>query len=101
MRMMMKVGLDTELANEAAREGTLSSTIKSILDDLKPEAAYFVAANGRRTGVVVFDLQDESDIPSVAEPWFLAFGAHIEATPAMTVEDLGRADMESPVEKYG
>jgi len=42
MRMLMRVSLPVETANAAAKAGTLGSTIERILNDLKPEAAYFM-----------------------------------------------------------
>ena len=59
--------------------------------ELKPEAAYFAKENGKRTGFVFFDLKDTSQIPAVAEPWFLAFNAQVEFHPAMNLEDLKKA----------
>ena len=49
MRMLMKVSFPVEAGNAAARSGTLGSTVKGILDDLKPEAAYFDRQRVRRT----------------------------------------------------
>jgi hypothetical protein len=48
-------------------------------------------------------MQDPSQIPALAEPWFLAFNATIEAQPAMVAEDLAKAgpDIERAVKKYG
>ena len=54
MRMLMKVNIPTESGNAAVRNGSLQSTIKGILDDLKPEAAYFAEENGKRTGYIFF-----------------------------------------------
>ena len=51
-------------------DGSLPETIQSILDDVKPEAAYFTAWNGKRTGFIFLDMEDPSDLPAVAEPWF-------------------------------
>jgi hypothetical protein len=36
-------------------------------------------------------MKDASDLPRIAEPWFLALNASIEATPAMVAEDLQKA----------
>ena len=47
--------------------------------------------HGQRTGFIFFDLKDTSQIPAVAEPWFLAFDAHVELRPAMNLEDLKKA----------
>jgi len=88
MRMLLKVSIPVEAGNRAAQDGTLGSTLERILSDLKPEAAYFASENGQRTGYIVFDLKQTSDIPAVAEPFFLAFNASLEISPAMTVADL-------------
>ena len=92
MRMLLRVSIPVESGNAAAKAGTLGSTIEKILADLKPEAAYFIADDdGNRSGSVVFDMQDQSQIPSVAEPWFLAFNAKVSIRPVMTPQDLAKA----------
>ena len=103
MRFFVKAQMDVEAANALAKQGKLGSTIQSILEDLKPEAAYFVADEGQRTAYLIVDMQDPSQIPGLAEPWFLAFNATIEAQPAMVAEDLAKAgpDIERAVNKFG
>src|SRR5271169_6221593 len=91
MRCLLKAVIPVESGNAAISDGTLPTTIESILADLKPEAAYFAEDTGKRTGFIFFDLKDPSQIPAVAEPWFLAFDAHVELHPAMNLEDLKNA----------
>ena len=95
--------MDIETANDLARKGTLGQTIQSIMEDLKPEAAYFVADDGQRTAVFVVDIDDMSQLPAIAEPWFLAFDADFNGVPAMTADDLAKAgpSIEAAAKKYG
>jgi hypothetical protein len=103
MRCLLKVAIPVEEGNAAIADGTLGKTIESILNDLKPEAAYFAEDNGARTAFLFFNLENSSQIPAVAEPWFLAFNARVEIHPAMNLADLKNAGpgMESAVRKYG
>ena len=103
MRCLLKVTIPVGTGNAAINDGSLGKTIESILADLKPEAAYFAGDNGKRTGFIFFDLKDSSQIPAVAEPWFLAFDAHVEFHPAMNLEDLKNAGpgIERAVRNHG
>jgi hypothetical protein len=103
MRMLLKISIPVEAGNAAARAGSLESTIKSILDDLKPEAAYFAEDGGERTGYIFFDMKESSELPAIAEPWFLAFNAKITLRPAMSAQDLaaGVSGMERAAKRYG
>ncbi len=92
MRMLLRVSIPVEAGNAAAKAGTLGSTVEQILADLKPEAAYFFADDhGQRSGSIVFDMKDTSEIPAVAEPWFLAFNAKVSLRPIMNPQDLDKA----------
>jgi hypothetical protein len=88
MRMMLKAVMDTEAGNESARKGELQEVIKQIVSQLNPEAAYFVAEEGRRSCLVVFDMTDSSQIPVIAEPLFLGAKAQVTLSPCMNIEDL-------------
>jgi len=104
MRFLMKVSLPVEKANAAAKDGSLARKIQSILAELNPEAAYFATdGQGRRSGYIFFDMQEPSQIPAVAEPWFLAFDAAVEIIPAMKPEDLAKAEphIKKAAKKYG
>jgi hypothetical protein len=103
MRFLLKVHIPVEAGNAAAKAGKLGSTIQSILADLKPEAVYFTDDNGQRTAYVFLQMDDASQIPAIAEPWFLAFNAGISCHPVMTPDDLAKAagSITKAVKKYG
>ena len=103
MRMLLKVQIPVEAGNQAARNGTLGPTIQKILGEMKPEAAYFTEEDGERAGYIFFDLQEPSQLPAIAEPWFLAFTVRLTGRPVMTPQDLGKAGpaIEAAVKAYG
>lgn len=104
MRMLLRVSIPVETGNAAAKAGTLGSTIEQIVADLKPEAAYFLADDdGQRSCSIVFDMKDTSQIPAIAEPWFLAFNAKISLRPVMNPQDIATAgpSITKAAQKYG
>src|ERR1700691_4726656 len=102
MRFLVKVSFPVKAANAAAKKNGLK-VIQKILEQQKPEAAYFIADGGQRTAILIIDIATASDIPAIAEPWFLALNASIEATPVMLPEDLEKAGpaIEAAVKTYG
>jgi hypothetical protein len=101
--MMLKASIPNEAGNAAIRDGSIGKKIQSILADLKPEAAYFTDFDGKRTGYIFFEMNDPSEIPAVAEPWFLAFNAAVEFKPVMNPDDLAKAlaAIDAAVKQYG
>ena len=95
MRMLLKASIPVEKGSEAYNSGALRETFQSAAEALKPEAAYFFPEDGRRTGLMVFDMEGSWQLPSIVEPMFQALGASIHITPAMTAEDLERGMNEA------
>lgn len=92
MRMMMQMWIPVEAGNHAALTGALGAPLQKLVEALKPEAAYFTSnASGERGGIIFFDMKDTSQIPAVAEPFFLGYNARITFTPVMNAQDLAKA----------
>jgi hypothetical protein len=91
MRMMVQVTIPVEAGNATIKDGSLMTTIQSALADLKAEAAYFGAFNGERNAFIVFDMKDTSEIPGIAERFFLGFHAKVNFYPVMNAADLAAA----------
>ncbi len=89
MRMMMRAVVeDIQAGNEAVRNGSIQDMIQKTLEQLKPEAVYFVPENGYRSVVAVFDMTDSSQLPLISEPMFQGVNARISFAPCMNLEDL-------------
>jgi hypothetical protein len=88
MRVMMKVSIPVEAGNKALKDGSLAKTMMAFVEKMKPEAAYFLPENGKRSAIFFFDLKDPSTIPVAVEPFFISLNASIEVTPAMNAEDM-------------
>ena len=88
MRMMMKVSIPIEFGNKCISEGYLQQTVMKFAERFHPESSYFIAEGGERTAMFYFDIKDSSEIPSVAEPFFMNLHAKVTITPAMNLDDM-------------
>jgi len=88
MRTMLRFTLPVEKGNQAFKDGSLGRTLESIMNKLKPEAAYFWPSEGKRGGVMFFDLAEPSQIVEIVEPLFANLNAAVELVPVMNGDDL-------------
>lgn len=88
MRMMLKVVVPVEAGNKAVKDGSLPRIMQETVERLKPEAAYFLAEDGKRTAIFFFDMQDVSQTPVIAEPLFMGMNAALTLVPVMNADDL-------------
>jgi hypothetical protein len=101
VRMLLTFSFPVEPFNTAVRNGTLGPTIEKILKATKAEAVYFTEQDGRRGALLVVNVDNASQIPALAEPWFLQFQAECKARIAMTPEDLQKAGLAELGKKWG
>ncbi|MFG1805348.1 DUF3303 family protein [Streptomyces sp. NPDC049040] len=94
MRMLLTAKMDTETANQAVTDGTMSKMVQEMVEELRPESAYFTTSQGNRCCYLVFDMKDSAQMPRMLEPFFHA-EAEVDLRPVMTVDDLqtGLADL--------
>ena len=102
MRMLLKASIPTEAGNAGIRDGSMMESMGSILEDAKPEAVYFFIENGKRTCLMIIDMDEQTQLPSAVEPWFLSMGADITIVPVMNGEDFEKAgpSIGATLEKY-
>jgi hypothetical protein len=102
MRVMVKFRFPVDPGNEVVRTGKVGKVFQQLMDDLKPEAAYFFPEGGQRAGLLIFDMQDSSQVALVGERFWFGLQADVEMTPVMSAEDLqkGIAGVEEIVKNY-
>jgi hypothetical protein len=94
MRTMLKFTVPTQEVNPLIRDGSIGQKIETILGNLQPEAAYFCPLDGKGGGYLVFNMEQESELVTKLEPFWLELGATIETFPVATTDDL-RAGLQS------
>jgi hypothetical protein len=100
MRMLLTVTFPPEPFNAAVRNGTAGAVIQRILEESKPEVVYFTERDGNRGATLVVNVNEPSDVPVLAEPWFLNFNASCEFRIAMSPADLQTAGLEELGKKW-
>ena len=100
MRMLLHAKIPHEEFNAAVRDGSVEKKMKVILEEAKPEAVYFTNYDGQRGAIMIININDPSEVPKFAEPWFLSFNADVQFHVAMTPEELGRAGLERLGKKW-
>lgn len=88
MRTMMRVTIPVEGGNAAVKSGRLPQLMADAMARMHPEAAYFTTDKGFRTAYFFVDLKDQSQIPVLAEPFFMELNASVEFMPVMNADDL-------------
>jgi hypothetical protein len=99
--MLLHAIFPNEPFNTLVRSGEAGETLKAIMDDLKPEAVYFAEEDGMRSAVLVVDIAGASDIPRIAEPFFLKFDAECRMRIVMSPADLKNAGLDALGKKWG
>lgn len=102
MRFMLKVTMPNERSNEAISDASFGPRIQKVLKEIKAENAFFTTVNGQRGAYVVCNMNDVSQMPAIAEPFFLWLNAGVEFIPVMTPDDLAKAgpSIESAVKNW-
>jgi hypothetical protein len=88
MRIMLRFTLPVEKGNQAFKDGSLGKTLESLMNKFKPEAAYFTPMDGKRAGMMFFDIAEPSQIVEAVEPLFANLNASVDIVPVMNGDDL-------------
>jgi len=100
MKMLLTVSIPHEPFNTLVRQKKAGQLIGRILEQIKPEAAYFTEQDGTRGAVFVVNVADPSRVPSFAEPFFLNFNADCRFRIVMSPEELSQAGLDAIADKW-
>lgn len=100
MRMLLRVIMPLEPFNSMVKQGTVGKALGKIMEDLKPEAAYFTLETGQRSALMVINVTKPADYVKYAEPFFLQFNAQIKYDIVMSPEELKASGIEEMGKKY-
>lgn len=100
MKMLLSVDMPLEPFNSLVRRGEIGELVGRILEDIKPEVAYFTEQDGHRGGIFVVDVKNASDVPRLAEPFFLRLNAECKFRILMSPEDLQHAGLAELGQKW-
>jgi len=100
MRMLVHVKFPIEPFNAMVRNGAAGQKIQAILADIKPEAVYFTEYDGKRGCIMIVNVEKASQVPSIAEPFFLTFNAEVSVHIVMGPEDLAAAGLDQLGRKW-
>ncbi|GAA2106519.1 hypothetical protein GCM10009759_44830 [Kitasatospora saccharophila] len=93
MRTLIVAEIDTEKSNELITSGKMPEMMGRMMEQLRPEAAYFYPLNGHRGFTLVVDVDQESALVTTMEPLWMRLGAKVTVTPCMSADEL-RAGIE-------
>jgi hypothetical protein len=99
----MTVRFPTEPGNAALSDPAFGAKMHKLLKKIKAEAAYFTTIDGDRGAHIYVKMDDASQIPAIAEPFFLWLHASVTFAPVMRPADLAKAapGIKSAVKNWG
>ncbi len=104
MKYIMKIKMASgDVGNALLKDPLFGKKMQDLLTEVKAEAAYFTTICGNRGCYIVVNMDDASQIPAIAEPFFFWLKAEIDFIPVMTPADLGKAGpaIEAAFKKWG
>jgi hypothetical protein len=104
MKFIMKMKMASgDSGNDLLKDPMFGKKMHDLLTEVKAEAAYFTTFCGDRGAFIVVNMDDASQMPAIAEPFFLWLKAEIDWYPVMTPQDLGKAEpaIAAAVKKWG
>ena len=91
MKYIMKVSMPNDGSNDAISDPQFGHKMNELLSEIKAEATYFTTICGQRGAYIIVNMNDASEIPAIAEPFFLWLNAEVTFLPVMKPEDLAKA----------
>jgi len=95
MKMLLTVEFPLEPFNSLVKDGKIGAVIGSIIETIKPEMTYFTEQEGKRGAILIVNVNQPSDVPFFAEPFFLKLDAVCKFRILMSPDDLQSAGLDA------
>ena len=80
--------MPTEHSNRLVQDPNFLQKLEGVLNQIKPEAAYFNPIEGERGGYMIINLSSADMIATIAEPLWMMFNCKLDISPVMELKDL-------------
>jgi hypothetical protein len=102
MRFIARVTLPIEAGNRLCADKERSHKFETILSEVRPEHVFFGIENGQRTLFCVCNVENSSELPRIAEPFWLGLQANVEFIPCMNQDEFKKAQthIDSAARKF-
>ena len=88
MRFLMKIEMPTEAENAVVGEPGFNDKMCELLGQINAESASFSFVDGRRVDLIIVNVADFTELPTLAEPFYRWLKVRAEFLPQMNAEDV-------------
>lgn len=93
MRFLIQATIPTDVGNKLAQESDkLLENAENYINSLNPESVYFTEINGEKAIIMVVNRESAGMIDVVVDSLSLKFSAKVQIRPALTFDDLKKAN---------
>jgi hypothetical protein len=88
MKFLLRLHFPAEHGNKMLQDPNFLQKLEGILNQIKPEAAYFAPVEGERGIYMIVNLSSADMIATIGEPLWMTLNCKMDLTPVMELSDL-------------
>lgn len=84
MRYMVKFWIPENVSQELSQTGKIGQLVHSLIENYSPEATFFFPEDRVRSGILILNMGDPSDLDKLGQSFKFDLRAEISATPVLS-----------------